>query len=114
MMYEVTAFNGNDTFVNGTFPYEEMMPLLDQQISTDYNVSASGDGWWTEAFQNTLNGTVIAQMRSQFNDYFNYGVEMYDAPAEFDEPICSTNQECDQSGYMTKCCAKAVMWDPQS
>ena len=39
---------------------------------------------------------------------------MFGAPVDFNEPECSTSSECDQSGYMTMCCAKVVMFDPKT
>lgn len=53
-------------------------------------------------------------MKTKFDDYFNYGLDIMRADSDLDEPVCALDSECGDNGFFTKCCSKVVMYDPRS
>jgi hypothetical protein len=70
-----------------------------------------GEDWWADVIQSQNGDSTLVQMREKFFDYFSFGLHTYNVNEQLSEPECQVDSECDQ-GMFTKCCAKAVMFDP--
>ena len=101
-----TLYDSNANFSQG---WDAMKYNVTDGESIDMN--ANGEGW--DYVRNTQynDGTVVTTMRQMFDDYFLYALDVRNGTLD-SVPQCTVNTQCDDSGFVTKCCTRSVMYHP--